>query len=479
MFKKALDSVKEYNMLSKGDSVVVGLSGGADSVALLCFLNSVKESYDLTLTAVHINHSLRGAEADADERFAKEISQRLGVCFMAFCCDVKGASESMGISVEEAGRFIRYKKFKEVLNEMAANKIAVAHNMNDQVETLIMRLCRGTGLKGLGGIPPVRGNIIRPLIRCSRAEIEAYLKEIGQAYRDDATNFDDVYTRNKIRLKVLPLFSNEINERALENIAKTAELLRCDEEYLNSLALSAFESAAVNKNSGEITLSLNVLKELEDAVLFRVLRLAFEAFAGTAKDFELRHLKALKELILKGTGKSVSLPWGIGCRTVYDTIELYKTSEEEALPYEYELPVNGEIFIKEAGIYVGSYLNCKKNGIKSFNICTKAFDYDKIKNGLKVRSRISGDKIVLKGLNGAKSVKDFFIDEKIPRDKRNLIPLVAFGQNVIWIINRRVSQYYLASKDSKNILYVYFREDILNEGEDCTFNNQFGNKQKA
>ena len=334
MLKKAMSSIKEFHMLSRGDSVLVALSGGADSVALLRFLVSVREKYGLRLTAVHVNHLLRGSESDADELFCENLCESMGVPLRSFRCDVTGAKKDRGIGLEEAGRLVRYGKLYEVLNEISGDKIAVAHNMNDQSETLIMRLCRGTGLKGLGGIPPVRGVIIRPLIKCTRSEIELYLREIGQEYREDATNYEDVYIRNKIRLKVLPLLSGEVNEKALENIAKTASLLREDSGYLDLLAEKAFKSAFLSKDENRLSLDIKSLENLPDPVLSRVLQLSFGEAAGTVRDFELKHIKSIKSLLSKPTGKSISLPWGAGCRVVYGSLEFYNAQSAGAKAYE-------------------------------------------------------------------------------------------------------------------------------------------------
>ena len=229
---KALKTVEKYNMLFKGAKVVAGVSGGADSTALLLFLCSLRETYNLEIYAVHVHHGIRGEEADGDMAFVQQLCKQMNVHCTVKHHDIKGMAKTKNLSEEEAGRMARYTDFEEELKKHKADLIAVAHNMNDQAETVIMRLCRGTGLTGLAGIRPVRGKIIRPLIDCFRSEIEEYLKENNQSFRTDSTNFEEDYTRNRIRLRVLPYMSKEINSAASENIAKTAVILRQEDDFI-------------------------------------------------------------------------------------------------------------------------------------------------------------------------------------------------------------------------------------------------------
>ena len=212
---KFLTTIKKYNMIKKGDRIVIGVSGGADSSALLSLMVSLNEEYSLRLVVVHVNHMLRGSLADADESFVENLCDSFNVEFRSKKCDVEKFSNEKGITLEEAGRIIRYDYFYQVASEVQGTKIAVAHNMNDNAETVIMRLARGTGLKGLGGIPPVRDNIIRPLIEIDRIEIEKYCLENKIKFRNDHTNFMDIYTRNKIRISILPQLTEYISIQKL------------------------------------------------------------------------------------------------------------------------------------------------------------------------------------------------------------------------------------------------------------------------
>ena len=216
-----LSAIRKYNMIEKGDVIVVGFSGGADSVCLLHFLSIVKDDYDIVLKAVHVNHNIRGEEAERDENFAREFCQKLGVEVISFSVDVPSLAEERGFSEEECGREVRYDCFRKV----KCNKIAVAHTLSDSAETLIFNLTRGTGIKGLCGINPVRDNIIRPLIYCSRQDIENYCKKHSLSYVTDSTNLSNDYTRNKIRNEVIPVLKsiNPSFEKSISRLINNAE----------------------------------------------------------------------------------------------------------------------------------------------------------------------------------------------------------------------------------------------------------------
>lgn len=252
VLEKAMALVERYNMLEKGDKVIVGLSGGADSTALLLSLCELKTEYDLEIIAAHLNHGIRGAEADRDEAFCKDLCAKLGVQIYAFHLDVPSLAKERGVSEEVAGRDARYEFFTGLAGEHG--KVATAHNAQDTVETMLLNLCRGTGLKGLTGIPPTRtithrgchGSadvmVIRPLLLCTREEIEEYLAKKGQDYVTDSTNLGDEYTRNRIRHNVIPELTS-VNENAVGNITRCLSTLKEDSDFLESLADELLASA--------------------------------------------------------------------------------------------------------------------------------------------------------------------------------------------------------------------------------------------
>ncbi|MBE6008675.1 MAG: tRNA lysidine(34) synthetase TilS [Lachnospiraceae bacterium] len=460
MLKKVMATITEYGMLKNGDHIIIGLSGGADSCALLSVLCHIKDSSDLKLTAVHINHCLRGEEADCDEAFAKELCERLGVEFISERADVKTYAEKNGLGSEEAGRLIRYAAFERIKAEKGATKIAVAHNINDRAETVIMRLARGSGLKGLVGISPVRGDIIRPLINCKRSEIESYCKKEGIDYRTDSTNNEDIYTRNRVRHNIIPLLEKEINKNAVFNIAKTAVMAAEENLFIEEEAQKAFNDSLINtfeKNS--VYLNIDKLKKYHRVIAKRVIIKALTAVSGAQKDIYSKNVDDIYSLMDKGTGKSVDLPYDIKAETVYDTLKIGIAVNKEKKDICYSLEEGKTVYVPEMGQYVLVSSKEEKNSIKGVNVCTKSFNCAKIKDSLILRNRKTGDIVRLYPAGGSKKLKDFFIDKKIPREKRDELLVFASGNEVLWIPDIWYSKYHGLGEDTENVLYIYIWED--------------------
>jgi tRNA(Ile)-lysidine synthetase, N-terminal domain/tRNA(Ile)-lysidine synthetase, C-terminal domain len=459
MYKKAIATINKYNMLQKGDRIVLGVSGGADSVALLRLLSKQREVLDLTLFVVHINHGIRGSEAKRDEDFVRNICIQLGVDFTSKTFNVPKIAKDMGVTEEECGRHLRYAEFNHCLKANNATKIAVAHNLNDQAETLIMRLCRGTGLTGLSGIAPVRDNILRPLIECTREDIEKYLHSLNQPYCTDSTNLKEDYARNKIRLSLLPYMQKEINAGVINNLAKTAELLSAEDKYIEEQAALAYAVAVKKTTDNAVYLSVEDLEKMPEVILRRVIRKGFRVFRRDIKDLTLKHITMVTQLLNAGTGKKIDLVQGLGAQREYEFIKLTQNTRESAEDFCYKLQEEIPIFIKEAGIYVEITKSVKKNDGNSHMVCTKAFDCDKINGGLEVRNRRTGDLISINKKTGHKKIKDFFIDQKIPLEERNRIVLITCKNQVLWAVGKRSGEYFTADSETKNILYVHIWED--------------------
>ena len=406
MLEQVRRTIEEYHM-AKGGRVIVGLSGGADSVCLLHILRRLAPHYGWELQAVHIHHGLRGAEADRDAAFAMNFAQSLGVSCQVVSFDMAAEARKQGRSTEEMGRILRYETFAKLAGENG--QIAVAHHANDQAETLLMRLCRGTGLLGLTGMAPVRGNIIRPLLFCSRKEIEAYCKENGLMYQEDSTNKDTAYTRNKIRHEVLPLLE-EVHSGSTAHLAETAALLAADSDFLEQAAKAAYEETKQNKKP--VTLSCEKLSALHRALRMRVLRYAMADMLGSSKNISHVHLQDVESL-----------------------------------------PLGTDVFVQEAELLVESGVFSGKREEIPLDGCTNIFDYDKITQDLCCRTRKAGDQITLPG--GTKKLKSFFIDEKIPAEERGSIPLIACGRDIVWIYGGRTSAKF--APDAQTTQYVWIR----------------------
>lgn len=455
MYNKVVETIKKFNMLNNGENIVVGLSGGADSCALTHILARLSEKMDLHITAVHINHGIRGEEAERDERSAEEFCRRLNIEFIAYHCDIPSEAAKRGIGEEEAGRLVRYEKFYETAEKKNGAKTAVAHNMNDKAETLIMNLCRGAGMKGLAGIKPVSGSIIRPLIFCTRDEIEKYCDDNNIEYCTDSTNLQNEYTRNKIRNILLPWLSENINPAAAMNMANASELLREEEEYLESKAEDRYKKFLKDSGDGFVSLNVDGLASEHSVIRRRVLRIALRSLRPDMRDFGRKHTESAEDILMGDTGRRISLPGGITVSKGYGLINILYDREKQGA-FCYDIEPGKKYFIKETESYVLLSLNEEKNIKNAVNICTKKIDYDKIKDKIQLRTRQTGDFISIK--NGRKRIKDIFIDDKIPSDKRDSYPLLVCGKSVIIVGDRLGTDYYVG-QDTKNILYIYIWEE--------------------
>ncbi|WP_458407954.1 tRNA lysidine(34) synthetase TilS [Anaerotignum sp.] len=443
MRKKARNAIEKFHMFPRQAHIVVGLSGGADSVALLHVLYGLREGFQWNITAVHVHHGLRGEDADKDQQFAEEFCKKLEISCIVRRYDVKAEAKKRKLGEEETGRLLRYEAFREIAGEDGF--IAVAHHRKDQAETVLMRLCRGTGLTGLVGMSPVRGNICRPLLFCSREEIEQYCRENDLMWREDATNQEEKYTRNKLRLQVLPVLE-EINPKAVEHIAETAEILSVEENYLELQAAACYEAAKETAPKGEVCLNRKKLQELHPAMRKRVLRKAMAEFLSA--DVSQVQIDALEDLLTKDTGKSRDFLEGIYAENRYDVLVLSR-KKEKAEGYQSALPLGETVVIAEAGIAVTAWTGEKAESVSEN---TKCFDYDKVDGELFCRSRKTGDFISMK--HGRKKIKDLFIDEKVPREERERVPLIAVGEEVLWAVGLRVSEKYQPDENTKKYLYI-------------------------
>ena len=409
MIDRIIGVIEQFNMLERGDHVVIGLSGGADSVCLAHILMRLKNRYALELTAVHLNHNIRTVGAVHDMNFVRDFCENHELDLRIFSADVAAIAKENSLTVEEAGRQQRYLAFESV----GGDKIAVAHNLNDNAETMLMRLCRGTGLKGMGGILPVRGNIIRPLIMTSRADIEKYCKENGLEYCIDETNLTTDYTRNKIRHCILPLFE-QINPNTMESLGKNAFLFRQENDYIESMAQKAYEDCA-DGNS----LLAEKTKALEKPLLYRVLRIACENAVGL-KDIALEHIEIIEALLDKPSGKKADLPKGLTVYREYDRLIFAGSTKSIDIELEFDTPVqiNGRC-----------YMLSEKAGLKDryYNISYG----DEATEKWHLRTRQNGD--IFNRADGRKiKLKKVFIDKKIPLSQRETALLLANGENVYW-----------------------------------------------
>lgn len=449
MHKKILNYIRQYQMLNYGDRVIVALSGGADSVCLLVVLNELKDELGIELEAVHVHHGIRGAEADRDCAYAKKLSERLLVPFACEYVDAISYSKDHNMSVEEAGRHLRYEIFEEKRAGSGAARIAVAHHSGDQAETILYHLFRGSGLKGLGGIRPVRGAVIRPLLCVSRKEILAYLEEKGICYCEDSTNAETNYRRNRLRHHILPLVETEINKKAVENILHAGAMAAEADAYLEAEAQSFLENNGFWEmdESGRTLWCKIDAKDLENAagiIRTYVIRNMIGSLSGSLKDITMIHVESVKSLVFGRSGRSVDLPYSLYAQRTAGELWIKRKKKENQVEKHSQDP------FPEPEFTVFPY---KKGQEIPKNGYTKWFDYDKINCALSVRYRQTGDYITIAG-GGKKTVKAYMIDEKIPKEERDKILLIAEGSHVLWIIGYRISEYYKITDDTLTVLQI-------------------------
>lgn len=460
MYGKVLEIIRKFNMINNGDNIVVGFSGGADSTCLVWLLNKLKDEIPFKLYAIHVHHGLRGEEADRDAKFAENFCADLGVECQIIYRDISNEAKKLKISEEEAGRKARYDIFDQKIAELKGGKIAVAHHMNDQAETILFNIIRGSGLKGIGGMRPVRDNIIRPLIECSRQEIENYCINNSIEYMKDHTNELEQYTRNKIRLNLIPYIEENFNPSFIKQLTKMAELIREDEAYIQKSVEEEYQRIVIKKTHDKFLLDIELLLSTHPTIRNRIYRKVITDLGIGLKDIESKHIRMIDKLLYGDTGKCFDLPNRLYIEKVYQQLSM-STVKPIKIEWEYDISnINEKLYIKEMGIHVklskfynNNYINFPKK------IYTKWFDYDRIIYNLSIRNRRQGDFIYLKGVNGKKKLKDFFVDSKIPRNERDRVPLLADGQNIIWAVGYRMNENYKVTEHTKNILEVQFKEE--------------------
>ena len=307
MEKAVLNTIQKYNLINANDKIVLGVSGGPDSLFMLNILNNLKQELKIELVVAHINHMIR-PEANEEEQFVKEFCEKIDVAFYSKRIEVEKYANNNKIGLEEAGRKIRYEFFEEVLKNVGANKIAIAHNKNDKVETVIMHALRGSGVSGLQGIQPNNNKIIRPIIEIERAEIEKYCKEQNLNPRIDKSNFDNTYTRNKIRNVVIPYIIKEFNPNFVDTMTRLSEVITEENEFLNKLTEKQYKNILLQENKKEISLDLKKFNELDNIIKKRIILYTVSILRGSSKGIEKVHIEDIVKLCQNNIGNKFLVP---------------------------------------------------------------------------------------------------------------------------------------------------------------------------
>ena len=449
MLKEVARTIRKFNMISSGQRIIVGLSGGADSVSLLSALISLRDELKIELFAAHINHNLRGQASDNDEAFVRALCKTWDMPLHVYQADVKGHAAAEKLGIEEAARNLRYKYLNQAFIKCSADKIAVGHNQDDNAETVLLNLFRGAGLRGLCGIPPISSRIIRPLLTISRDKIETYAQENNLQYITDQTNASTDYTRNHLRNKVIPDIKEHFGQHISKTIANNALELRADEEYISSEAIKAMPLFANIKSDSEplseLTIPIHELKHLPEALSRRVLREGVSHLRGGLglQDIQSTHIQAILDIAQGQTGRMADLP-GIKARREYENLVLSANSKPEPTGFTYPITIDTPLFVQELNKTIKLTLQPQKH-------YTQAFNYDNVKGLLELRTRRPGDKITLAGV-GTKKLQDYFTDTKTPQKLRDQVPLLADGSNIIWIMDKanRINAAYQPTGDSED-----------------------------
>lgn len=462
MIEKVLSFVKEYHMIEPGDRVIAGISGGADSVCLLLVLKELQKELDFSLRVLHVEHGIRGEESLRDAEFVKSLCAGTEVEYQCFHVDVPEEAKRRGCSWEETARSLRY----EILQREAAAwdeaRIAVAHHRQDDAETVLMHLIRGSGLQGMQGILPVRGNLIRPLLHTDREQILNYLKERNQTYCNDSSNSDIRYSRNKIRSQVMPVL-RELNGQADAHIQMTADLMKEVFSFVRRTAETAGRDCILKDEEG-ICIQKEPFLKLDTVIKKEVLRGALYEAAGAERDIGQVHLLALEQLFERQNGRYLDLPYDLVAQRYYDGIRLVKKKRgqerAEALKecvLEKEALEQADGRAVESGPFTVRLLeNVNFLGKIPQKTYTKWFDYDKIKSNLLARNRREGDYFVCDEAGHTQKLKRYFVNEKVDAKMRDQTWLFAEGSHILWAVGYRISEYYKVGKETKIILEVRY-----------------------
>lgn len=478
--ERIFETIRKYHMIEAGMRVIAGVSGGADSVCLLLALCRYREQVPFDITVVHVEHGIRGKESLEDAAFVKKLCEERGVPFRMEQVQAEQAARQRKMTVEEAGRALRYEVFERLRSELGANRIAVAHHMGDQAETVLWNLVRGSGVKGLGGIRPVRGAIIRPMLFLERSEIEEILNREGVSWRTDRTNLEPDYTRNRIRLQILPALERELNPGAVRHISEAALRMRKMQEYLDGETDRA-AVRCIREDRGEVFLSLPLFRGYPELIRQELLKrcLILCRRGKGLKDVGAVHLDALMALAEMDCGKEYHLPGEIRAVREGTALRFHRKGRERISQDE---PFGEVPFSIPGTLRVGKYLAhgeilenspelmaavCRPQsagcGADRKNIeekkYTKCMSYDTIYSNVCFRTRRPGDYLVVNQQGGRKKLKDYMIDEKIPKDQRDHVLLLASGSHILWIVGWRISEAVKVRQETRYILKIQMEEE--------------------
>lgn len=448
MLARVKKTLKKYKMLTQGEKVILGVSGGADSIAMLYALNELVD-YGLELIVAHLNHGIRGDEAKGDAEFVKETAKSLRLTFVYGEVDTLSFKEESQLSLEDAARTLRYKFFDQVLNKHYATKIATAHTLDDQAETVLMRLLRGSGSRGLSGIPPVSNSIVRPLIDTPRSEIEEYLRSKGVEWVEDSTNESPEFLRNRIRQDLLVELES-YNPQIKETLSRTAEILRSEEGFIRREALKHFDDI-FSPNKSELIGDLKYYRSVEKPLRFSLLRLTIEKLNTSLKNISSTHIVSADDFLLSETASGeVELPQGTVIVKGYDTFLVTRKSELE-LEFSYSIQSPGKWSFPEFSVSI-EYI--KTDELAENDESVAYFDPETVSFPIEVRNFKPGDRFSPLGMTTSKKLQDYFTDIKLPKFLRSRVPIFISKDEIMWLGGIRLDNRFKVTDKKKEVLMI-------------------------
>ena len=461
--------IVQHKMIEDGETVLVAVSGGADSLALLYGLHALRSQHNCKLHVAHLNHCLR-PDADADADFVRQHAAHLKLPCTIQRMEIPHLVQQWKLSVEAAGRRARYQFYESVTTEIDATKVALGHHQDDIAETVLMNLIRGTGASGLKGITPVRdAKFIRPLAGFTRQQIEAFLTSIDVVPRHDTTNTDTRYLRNRIRHELIPRLESEYNPNIKTGLSRTADVLRAESEYLDTAAQKALETCRIQNQQKNVVLDRAEFRKHHVALQRRVLRQSISEISGDVNDLYFAHCEKMLNLIeAEASNALLALPNGLQFRRAYQQLILERKPVETG-NFAYPVATVGKTSIE----VLNTEITAELGNIESYPTPAlpdgrfeAIFDYEKIRKvfaepsleafPLTVRNRRQGDKFQPHGMRGTKKIKDFLIDAKVPRYERDSIPLLVRGDQILWIIGYTTSDVFKIESDTRQYLYLRY-----------------------
>ena len=457
MRRKVLRTIRQYQMIAPGDHIVVGFSGGADSTALLALLWELRSELSITVSACHLNHQLRAQEANRDEAFVRDFCAQRGIPLTVESQDIAANAAQQRQSVELYARQQRYELFERLVAEFPQGKIATAHNLNDNAETMLFYLARGTGMSGMGGIPPVRGRVIRPLIGCTRAEIEGFCNDRGLPFVTDSTNLSDDYTRNRIRHHLIPMME-QLNGAFLEHADQLSQTARLEDRFLEELCCREYERICLD-TTGQV-LDRREFLALHPAVQRRILVLLLRR-EGIHPDFERVNL--MQQRVAVGRGKT-ELKYGIALKSDETSFSI----DREVFYHNQRQPYFEHPFVPgTCELFVGKFIDVRVCSVQEYklffnkdpDILKNSFDYDKMKDIAVIRQRREGDRIALREKGGSRPLKKIWNESQTPQEERWRAAVISDAQGVIWVEGFGCDRRVRPDDNSKRMAWVRIKEE--------------------